>query len=163
MSTHLTQEEFTDRLLGMHSITVDAHLLDCATCRQEVERLRSSVGLFRNAARAWSESAASASSSAPARGMLHPWMLGGALLAVASIIIAVFAFYVHDREFHKRAAETEILVPERPAQATQAEIDRDNELLSQINTEIAEGIPSPMQPLQVSVSVQAASTTNQTK
>ncbi len=56
-TAHLTQEELTDNLLGVSSFTVNAHLLGCSACAQELDRLRSSVADFRVAAHSWSENA----------------------------------------------------------------------------------------------------------
>jgi hypothetical protein len=47
--------------------------------------------------------------------------------------------------------------------SAQAQIEQDNELLTAVNSEIAEGVPAPMQPLQVSLSNNSASSANQTK
>ena len=49
------------------------------------------------------------------------------------------------------------------AVSKQAQIEQDNELLTAVNSEITEGVPAPMQPLQVSLSNSSASSANQTK
>ena len=49
------------------------------------------------------------------------------------------------------------------AVSEQAQIEQDNELLTAVNSEITEGVPAPMQPLEVSFSNSSASSANQTK
>ena len=55
MSAHLTHEELTDNLLGVSSITVNAHLLNCPACTRELDGMKTSITAFRDAAHAWNE------------------------------------------------------------------------------------------------------------
>lgn len=161
MSAHLTHEELTNRLLSEPSMTVDAHLLDCEACRTEFDQLKSSVGIFREAAHAWSENAAVLSQRvvaiAPRRKAVRTaeWAVAAALLLVMVILPMV---YWQDRG-HKVLTGSTSSTPE----TFQAQVDKDNELLSAVNSEIAESVPAPMQPLRVSLSYGLTDSANQAK
>jgi predicted anti-sigma-YlaC factor YlaD len=161
MSAHLTHEELTDRLLSEPSMTVDAHLQDCEACRKEFDQLRSSLGLFRDAAHGWSENAAPFSQRvvavAPRRKAVWTaeWAVAAALLLVVVILPIV---YWQDRGHKVKNASTT-----SPAETFQAQVDKDNEMLSAVNSEIAESVPTPMQPLRVSLSYGSVNSANQAK
>ena len=57
LTSHLTKEELTDNLMGVSSLTVNAHLLECPACADELDRVKSSLAGFRDAAHSWSEHA----------------------------------------------------------------------------------------------------------
>jgi anti-sigma factor RsiW len=165
MSAHLTQAELTDNLLGVSSLTVNAHLLSCPACADELERLRSSIASFRGAAHAWSESAlTNTDRRAPLVGVAprRPWRAASWILAAAAMIlfVSVSAFYLHNDQIERVARSTTPVSSSSAASVAQSQIDRDNELLSQVNSELAEAVPAPMQPLGVSESVSANSSTN---
>lgn len=162
MSAHLTHQELTDRLLGASSKTVEAHLLDCAQCREEGERIANSIGQFRRAAHQWSETASQR--IVPATGAVRrQWRFGAALVAAAACLIVAFAWMLNLHNPQVRSPAAGENPTYRASRASKAELDRDNELLSQINREILEGVPSPMQPLRVSLTSEAASSNNQTQ
>ncbi len=94
MSAHLTNEELTDKLLGVSSLTVNAHLMNCPVCTGELERMKRSISEFRGAAQAWSESqqrtantfsVVHAAPKSP-RG-LGSWGFGNWMLAAAAMIV----------------------------------------------------------------------------
>ncbi len=149
MNDHLTHQEFTDYLLGARSATVEAHLAECPACGKELYQFRESVEAFRGAAQNWSEAPRASTLPLPRS---FDWLLVGAV----AMILATFAvFFFGDRAGTKQTvshlASTSVV-----AENSAAQIQQDNELLSNINQEIFEGLPAPMQPLQVSVSHQAA-------
>ncbi len=162
MSAHLTHEELTERLLGASSMTVEAHLLDCAQCREESEQIASSIGQFRRAAHEWSDAASQ--QVVPATGAVrHQWRFGVALATAAACLIVVFVWMlnVHNQQVRSNAASAN--PTHQTTAAPQTQLERDNELLSQINREISEGVPSPMQPLRVSLTNESDSSSNQTQ
>ena len=67
MSAHLTEEELTDTLLGISSLTVNAHLLGCPACADELESVKRAIAGFRDAAHNWSEHALVSAESNAAR------------------------------------------------------------------------------------------------
>ena len=157
MSAHLTHEELTDNLLGVSSLTVNAHLLSCPACANELDQMKNSIAEFRGAAHAWSESALAADHTVPVVRTLpkRSWTTANWVLAVAAMMLfaAGFTFYLRDRQTGNPAHTVQIATPVTAIEASQAQIEKDNELLSQVNSEIAEAIPAPMQPLQVYQSV----------
>jgi predicted anti-sigma-YlaC factor YlaD len=160
MSAHLTKEELTNRLLDEPSMTVDAHLLDCEICRAELNEMRTSVALFRTAAQSWGEYAATVDQNvmtmAPRRNRV--WAAEWAVAAAFLLILVVMpVVYWQDRGSH--TASTHVSA----AEGFKAQVNQDNELLSAVNSEIAEGVPAPMQPLRVSLSYGTAGSANQTK
>ena len=160
MSAHLTNKEMTDRLLDVPSMTVDAHLLDCQACRAELNVLRSSVGDFRDAAQSWSEDAVAVSRNlvtiAPRN---KRWRAEWIVAAAFFLMVILPLLYLREREVHPVSGS----VQTSPALSAQAQIEQDNELLTAVNSEITEGVPAPMQPLQISLSNNSASSANQTK
>jgi predicted anti-sigma-YlaC factor YlaD len=165
-TAHLTQEELTDNLLRVSSLTVNAHLLGCPACAQELDRLRSSVADFRVAAHSWSESAlataernasharAVSMKSRPAMG----WVLATAM--VLFVLIVGSTAYLRQRRIAGQAYPVQIATPLPNSGPSQAQLDQDNALLSQVSSELSEGVPAPMQPLLVSESGASSSVTN---
>jgi len=154
MSVHLTHEELTDSLLGVSSLTVNAHLLSCPACADELAKLKSSIGSFRDAARAWSESALATGRMVPVVGALpkssrpkRSWAVNWVLATAMILFAAALTFYVRDYQARNRLNSAQ---EARPATVVkQSQIERDNELLSQVNSELEEGVPAPMEPLRL--------------
>ncbi|HEY1678822.1 MAG TPA: hypothetical protein VGG04_13995 [Candidatus Sulfotelmatobacter sp.] len=161
MSAHITHEEMTELLMGNRTSTLDSHLQACAECREELDRVKSSIGSFRTASHAWSESVAGETAetqpviSLPrARSYASWWRLA----AVAAVLLIVFAAAY--RMERKPAIDSTAKVTTPGAvivQSSQDQIAQDNELLAQVNSEIAESVPSPMQPLQISTTSSTSS------
>ncbi len=160
MSAHLTHEELTDNLLGVSSLTVNAHLLNCPACANELDQLKGSIAGFRGAAHAWSESAVAGDHTVqivrarPQRSWTANWVLAAAAMV---LFAAGFVSYLRDRqagsqEVGNQAHSVPVAVPATGVEVSQSQIEKDNELMSQVNSEIAEAVPAPMQPLQLSQS-----------
>ena len=158
MSAHLTHEELADNLLGVSSLTVNAHLLNCPACANELEQLKNSIAGFRGAARAWSESALAGDHTVSVVRALpnRSWAANWVLSAAAVILFAAgFISYLHNHQLGNQAQSAKVEIPAASIEASAAQIERDNELMSQVNSEIAEAVPAPMQPLQLSQSAQS--------
>jgi predicted anti-sigma-YlaC factor YlaD len=160
MSAHLTNEEMTDRLLDVPSMTVDAHLLECQACRAEFNVMRASIGNFRDAAQSWSEDAVAVkrnlTAMAPRR---KTWTAEWVVAAAFLLLVILPVLYLRERK--SPTASNSDKSPE--AVSAQAQIEQDHDLHTALNSEITEGVPAPMQPLQVSLSNSSASSANQTK
>jgi predicted anti-sigma-YlaC factor YlaD len=154
MRAHITQEEMTELLIGTRTSTLDCHLQACAECREELERMKSSLALFRTASHAWSETVAGEVSeiqqvlSLPRARTYASWWK---LAAVTAVLLVVFiaAYRVERTSVNNNTVR--VTTPSGEiAESSQDQIAQDNELLAQVNSEISESVPTPMQPLQIS-------------
>jgi len=163
MSAHLTHEELTDNLLGVSSLTVNAHLLNCPACANELDKLKSSIAGFRGAAHVWSENAVADHTVSIARALpKKAWAANWALVAAAvTLFVAGFFSYRRDHQTGNRemARSIQVTAPATGIELSQSQIEKDNELMSQVNSEIAEAVPAPMQPLQLSQSAVSSTST----
>lgn len=148
MSAHLTHEELTDKLLGSSSLTVNAHLLSCPGCASELDQMKSSIAAFRGAAHAWSEGALASDRTVPQVRTLPKWSWGAAL-AAAILFAAGFMFYLRDHQTAKQGRSAQVAASVTTTAASPAQIEKDNELLSRVNSELAEAVPAPLQPLRL--------------
>ncbi|MGH9493967.1 MAG: hypothetical protein ACRD3B_03135 [Candidatus Sulfotelmatobacter sp.] len=158
MTAHITYEEMTELLIGARTNTLDCHLQACAECREEFARMKGSLDSFRTASHAWSESLTSEAAETPQVVPLsrrHSYPSWWKLAAVAAVLLIVFtAAYRIKRtsanENTAKATPSAAVVTPSQDQIAQAQIKQDNELLAQVNSEISESVPTPMQPLQIS-------------
>ena len=145
MTEHLAAGRITECVGGGPGPEEQRHLLECAECRAEVARLRSTLGQFREAVRGWSgelgERARERARAAARRGPVRVWfrwpVLATAALALAIAVAPVYKT-VRDRQ---RAAEALA----------------DAQLLEQVDREVTESVPGPMEPLAQLVSWDSAS------
>ena len=152
MNDHLTHEEFTDYLLGTRSATVEAHLTECSACSKELYQFKESMESFRGAVHNWSEAPQSTRSKALPLPRSFDWLLVGAM---AMVLLTFGLVFWGDRSDTNQAKVDPSSVQQVIAQNSVAQIQQDNELLTNINQELSEELPAPMQPLQVSDSTQA--------
>ncbi len=59
-AVHLSDEQFTELLMGGSPARVQAHLAECAECRAEAERVGDAIGDFSEQSRLWAERRAAA-------------------------------------------------------------------------------------------------------
>jgi hypothetical protein len=162
LTSHLTKEELTDNLLGVSSLTVNTHLLGCPACADELEQVKRSIGGFREAAHNWSEHArmsVGAVRNLPHRGQSRPTMW---ILATAAMILLIAGsiVYMHQEPAVSQKHPVAVATPTTSAGLSQAQLDQDNQLLSQVNVELSEAVPAPMQPLVASEVSGSSATTN---
>jgi len=163
MTAHITHQEMTELLMGTRTSTLDCHLQACAECRKELERVKASLALFRTASHVWSESAASEAPQMQ-RAMALPRTRAYAswwtFAAVAAVLLIVFAA-VYRIERNPTPSNTAQVTPATSiVRSAQDQIAQDNELLAQVNSEISESVPTPMQPLQISAASSDSSSQN---
>jgi anti-sigma factor RsiW len=140
MSAHLKPERMNDVLLGIAESETSAHLRECAQCRAEIEAMRRTLSSFRGAAIGWSEGTAVKVALPSQRRAPSIWSRSAWVLATATILLAVaISFSVRRGRSNDTTARTD----------AQSQIARDNQLLADIQTEIGETTPGPLQPLQV--------------
>jgi anti-sigma factor RsiW len=141
MSAHLKPEQMNELLLGIVESEAAAHLSACPKCRTEVEAMRQTLASLRTASVNWSDDAAKMVLLPRNLSSRHQWTRPAWVFAAAAILLVVtISFSV--RRGHNNAAVAK--------SDAQTQIARDNQLLADIQTEIGETTPLPLQPLQVS-------------
>ena len=138
--THLTDEQFTDLLLGTSPAAVTAHLGVCPLCAQEAGRVSGAIGSFAQQSRLWAERRAAtaqplqAGDSQPACPWLHrpqAWAATGLAVALA------LGLGISLRVDHMRPAQPETVAKVQPAAAVSpTTLKSDNELLTAIDGEL---------------------------
>jgi anti-sigma factor RsiW len=124
MTEHLAAGRITECVGGGPGPEEQRHLLECAECRAEVARLRSTLGQFREAVRGWSDGQSEwALARARARAVRRPARVWFRWPVLAAIALAL----------------------------------ADAQLLEQVDREVSESVPSPMEPLAQLVSWDSAS------
>jgi len=162
MNEHLTHQELTDHLLGTRSATVEAHLSTCSACSKELYQFRESLGTFRAAVHNWSEAERPVQRHVFSVPRSFDWLLVGAMALVLLTFSLIFWGDRSDTIAKDPFQQTpQNVVVEQPSENSLAQIQQDNELLSNINQELSEGLPAPMQPLQVADSGTTGKSSNQ--
>jgi hypothetical protein len=89
---HLTDEQFTELLLGGRSAWVQAHLQECAACREEAERVAGAIGDFSAQSQLWAERRAAVRAVRTAeRESAFAWLVRPQAWAGAALTIALAA------------------------------------------------------------------------
>jgi hypothetical protein len=160
MNEHLTHQELTDHLLGTRSATVEAHLASCSACSKELYQFRESLGTFRSAVHNWSEAGRPDQRHSFSVPRSFDWLLAGAM---ALVLLTFSLVFLGDRSSDNNAKIQPTPAPQQVIADNNslAQIEQDNELLSNINQELSEGLPAPMQPLQVADSGTTGKSSNQ--
>jgi hypothetical protein len=138
MNSHLSPEEISQWILGDRTAERAQHMRECTACSLEVERLESALQEFRSAVHGWSAllpAPASPRRTTPRR------VVRWALAAAALVAIALVPVYRH-----------------RQAEAETARADAI--LLEQVDAEVSQAVPSPMEPLVQLVSWSSSSEGN---
>ncbi len=146
-SVHLTQEELNDVLIGMSSPEAEAHLADCAQCRDQVETFLSDMHVFNETSLAWSESRPSkpirVASKSGFRGVASSpltWALATALL----LMVGSPAWLPEvDSILHPTAASDNSNVASESGDSD-AQIAQDNDLLRSVNVALNTSEESPI-------------------
>jgi hypothetical protein len=148
---HLTDEQFTDLLLGTIPATVTAHLQACAVCAEEAQRVSGAIGSFSQQSRLWAERRAATSRAAnmtPAHQPVLAWFgrpmalsAATAALAIATVLgIGVETGIIHRGQ--QVAAQPQQIAhvqpaPAMPANTPNADLSADNNLLAAIDEELS--------------------------
>jgi len=155
---HLTDEQFTELLLGGRPAWVQTHMQECAKCREEAERVAGAIGDFSAQSQLWAERRAAAWAVRTAeRESAFAWLVRPQAWAGAALTIALAAgigmavHQKHTRTVQQAAATAPASVKVQAAAATeqasatkkQAEatvspttLKADNELLTAIDGEM---------------------------
>jgi len=138
--SHLSDEQFTDLLLGTNPPSVREHLMLCAECSQEAERVAGAISSFSMQTRLWAERrAASHSVHVRETHRTLTWLHRpyGWTAAVVAVIFAM-GIGVSLRFDHARPAAAPIAQVQPAAPVDPTTIKSDNALLSAIDGELRE-------------------------
>ncbi len=137
LTSHLTDEQFADLLLGTKTPAVRAHLDTCPKCSQEAERMSTAIGSFQQLSSAWAERrAATAEPLRAADARRFSWSHRPLAWSAAALVIALTAgFGISRHADHPQQAQQPVALVE-PAVVPKATLQADNQLLSAIDGEL---------------------------
>jgi hypothetical protein len=137
---HLTDEQFTDLLSGDYTTDASRHMLACAQCQVEFERVQSSIEDFVTVSLEWAERRASTSISAPSA-FLRGWQSANSWAVAAAVLAAAILFGVHQGRL--LSPDVISVASSQPAESA-SEVADDNRLLMAIDKEIRWQTESPI-------------------
>jgi hypothetical protein len=137
---HLTDEQFTDLLSGDYTTDASRHMLACAQCQREFERVQASIKDFVTLSLEWAERRASTSISAPSA-FLRGWQSASSWAAAAAVLAAAILFGVHQGRL---LSPDVISVASSQPPESASEVADDNRLLMAIDKEIRWQTESPI-------------------
>jgi hypothetical protein len=149
MTEHLSEKRMAGWVCGERTPEDAQHVQECAQCGTEIARMASALGHFRSAVRGWSDGRCEGALQAVRaqgahRGQARVWFRWP-LIAAAAVLLSVVPVYKTVRERQ---------------QAAQALADA--QLLEQVDREVSQAVPSPMEPLAQLVSWDSASQNSST-
>jgi len=156
---HLTDEQFTELLMGSRPAWVQAHLVECAACRVEAERVSGAIGDFAQQTLLWAERRAvvrpirMAERQTAFAWLLHPQVwVAGVLATALAVGIGMTLHRDHAQPVQQAAAtaqadaaKTQAETRNLPAETTKvqaeakagsATLKADNALLTAIDGEL---------------------------
>ena len=157
VEVHLTDEQFTELLIGSRPAWVQAHLVECAACREEAERVSGAIGDFAQQSLLWAERRAAfrpvqTTERKPAFAWLvrpQAWM-GAALTIALAVGIGMTLRRDHTQPVQQAAATAQadaaktqaakvqpvVVKVQAEAKAGRATLKADNALLTAIDGEL---------------------------
>jgi len=144
-NTHLDDEQFCE-LLALSATDAEAHphVLACAECAAELSTMRSSLGLFRDASRAYADDELRRlpQMALPSRGMISPALKPAWWLTAAALMLAALTPLQMQRV---RASHGSAAVMDEAVTASSAQSDE--ALLEDVDREASASLPSSLQAL----------------
>jgi hypothetical protein len=135
---HLTDEQFTELLLGEYCIEASRHMEMCAECRSEFERVQTSIEDFGTLGLLWAQ-------QRPAPRVCTPWLRGwhavGTRTAAAVLLAAVLFGTYQEKRMEPPVADSAATAT--PA-CSESEVADDNRLMMAIDNEIRWQADSPV-------------------
>jgi hypothetical protein len=139
MNPHLTPQQISEWVLGMHTAEVERHVRSCSLCQSELGRFDASLKGFRTTVRQWSDQQLPPLSPQLGRNPARVWTMR---LGWAMALIALCLFISRLNYHHA---------------SRQQAGENDAALLAQIDHEVSRTVPGPMEPLTQLVSWDADS------
>lgn len=120
LTQHLTEEEFTDSLLGLATQQVEDHLASCPKCRTEADELKGSISSFTTASRLWAQN----------QPLVHPrglrmrafWYSARPVAGVMAAAIAILGVAIPVGRAHQADVPAELAMVHPPAVRLAAEL-----------------------------------------
>jgi hypothetical protein len=136
---HLTDEQFTGLLSGDYTADASRHMLACAQCRGEFERVQTSIEDFVTLSLEWAGPRA-ISISAPSA-FVRAWHSASPWAAAAAVLAAAILFEMHQGRL--MSSDPISIESSQPAESA-SEVADDNRLLMAIDKEIRWQAESPV-------------------
>jgi hypothetical protein len=163
---HLSDEQFTDLLLGTIPPSVTAHLEACPPCAQEATRVSGAIGSFEQHSRLWAERRASTHPAlAPAPQPVITWLTRPAAwsaMAATLLLAAITGIGALHRTGHtvpfQQPAQQQVAAVQPAAQLSPATLQADNALLFAIDGELSADAAPPASLYGLKVGARAAHT-----
>lgn len=148
MTPHLTEEQFAELLAAPRSAdpanaAAQAHLAECPSCAAELAGVQDSLALFREASTALAE-AHLREVPRPALPVRRPVLLPYPAYWAAAAAMLFAAFIPIERMRERSTAPKPPVLAQAPATHS---AESDEALLDDVNREISESVPTPMQAL----------------
>ena len=86
-TTHLTEDQIDDLLMGELAAEPTAHLASCSTCKVQVEEFEASIASFKAVTLAWSERQSATLPSKLLRPVSSTWQRGASWAAAAAVLL----------------------------------------------------------------------------
>lgn len=155
---HLSEEAVLRFEMNEATAEDRAHIAACLRCRAEVERLSDAVQSFGVAARHFAaQKAATVGLKRSRVAAEHGWRGLAASLALACTVLALLLGVGMPRWQAHQAA-----LASRAAEQRQQQLAADNALLEEVDQDVSQVVPQPMQPLSWSSSGTTSNTTSST-
>lgn len=104
---HLTEEQFSDYIVGLSTEAMDLHVEQCSACRAEVLRVQDAVSMFAEAGREWSTVRPAAMPAAEAARSIRRRSMWITLRPVAGFAAAAVAIFTVTINAHRGPAATD--------------------------------------------------------
>jgi hypothetical protein len=144
-SVHLSQESLNDLLIGLGSSASQAHLEQCASCREQVESFRCGIDAFNSASLAWSESRSA--KSLPRRSSTRHAAFAPLAwtLATATLLLIGIPTWKHEHRAPQSLVAAQRVAPQSAAaEVSETEIAEDNDLLRAVDAALRTDQSSPL-------------------
>jgi hypothetical protein len=136
---HLSDEQFTELLLGTKAPAVRAHLEVCPQCSKEAERVSAAIGSFQQQSSLWAEHRAATAQPLHVRDSrpAFSWVHRPLAWSAAALVIALTAGIGISRHADHSQPNQQPVAQEQPVVVvTPGTLQSDNQLLSAIDGEL---------------------------
>lgn len=144
---HITEHDFAELMMGASvSPEVQDHVANCDTCREELTAFSGAVGDFSSASLRWIEKrpAASLRQAERDRARRTRQLRYGWAVSVATAVLVAVPLWTHLRPDSPATRDRVVALQPKTAEATEAQIARDNELMKSVDVALSDTDASPL-------------------